>query len=178
MEWFVLGTICLNIHPHIVINLLSMPYYVLEACLRVNDETLTKIINWFPIYAKNPQKNIKRFFLPLSDSYSRSKIGIGLLAKVKTFVNCGCIWIMRVLFHIDVLFKSWFVGQSQDHFLSIDIDYETFHVNGSHLTRIIKLVVPKPKLSWFRGKRLGKYIRYIGICIVYIFRTWMFTYRI
>ena len=71
--------------------LLFAPYDVLEACLRVCDETLTKIINWLPIYAKNPQINIKRFFLPLSDSYSRSKIGIGLLAKVKAFVNCGCV---------------------------------------------------------------------------------------
>ena len=141
-------------------------------------ETLTKIINWLPIYANNPQNNIKRFFLPLSDSYSRSKIGIGLLAKVKAFVNCGCVWIMKVLLHIGVLSKLWFVGQSQDHFLSIDIDYETFHVNGSHLTRIIKLVVPKPRLSWFRGKRLGKCIGYIGIYIVYMFRTWMSAYRI
>ena len=91
MERFVIGIICLNIHPHIVINLLFASYDVLEACLRVYDETLTKIINWLPIYAKNPQKNIKRFFLPLSDSYTRSKIGIGLLAKVKAFVNCGCV---------------------------------------------------------------------------------------
>ena len=114
------------------------------------------------------QNNINRFFLPLSDSYSRSKFGIGLLAKVKTFANCGCVWIMRVLFHIGVLSESWFVGQSQDHFLSIDIDYEAFHVNGSRLTGIIKLVVPKPMLSWFRGKRLGKYIGYIGIYKIYV----------
>ena len=127
---------------------------------------------------ENPQNIIKRFFLPLSDSYSRSKIGIGLLAKVKAFVNCRCVWIMKVLLHIGVLSKLWFVGQSQNHFLSIDIDYETFHVNESRLTWIIKLVVPKLRLSWFRGKRLGKYVWNIGIYKVYVFRTWMSTYRI
>ena len=139
------------------------------------DETLTKIINWLLIYAKNPQNNIKQFFLPLSDSYSRSKVGIGLLTKVKAFVNCGWVWIMKALFHIGVLSKSWFVGQSQDHFLSIDIDYEAFHINGSRLTRIIKLVVPKPMLNWFRGKRLGNILD-IFIYIGYMFRAWRSTY--
>ena len=71
--------------------LLFAPCDVLKACLRVYDETLTKIINWLPIYAKNPQNDIKRFFLPLSDSYLRSKIGVGLLANVKAFVNCRCV---------------------------------------------------------------------------------------
>ena len=128
-------------------------------------------------YTKNPQ-NILSVFPSVEYFYSRSKVGIGLLAKVKTFVNCGCVWIMKVLFYIGVLSKLWFVGQSQDHFLYIDIDYEAFHVNGSRLTGIIKLVVPKPRLSWFRGKRLGKYIGYIGIYTVYMFETWMSTYRI
>ena len=33
-----------------------------------------------------------------------------------------------------------FIGQSQDHFLSNDIDYKTFLVNGSRLTGIIRFV--------------------------------------
>jgi hypothetical protein len=37
------------------------------------------------------------FFLPLSGSYSRSKIGFDLLAKVKVIAFRGCVWIMEAL---------------------------------------------------------------------------------
>ena len=70
-------------------------------------------------------------FLPLNGSLSRSKIGIGLLAKVKTHVHHICVWITKALFHIVRHDKLWFIGQSQGH-LFIDLDYEAFSLSMSH----------------------------------------------
>ena len=50
-------------------------------------------------------------------------------------------------------------------------------VNGSRLTGITKFVEPKPRLSWFRGKRLGNILDILAY-IRYMFRTWMSTYWI
>ena len=50
-------------------------------------------------------------------------------------------------------------------------------VNGSRLTGIIKLVVPKPRLSWFKGKMLGNTLDVLAY-IRYMFRAWTSPYRI
>ena len=117
---------------------------------------------------KNPSNNIKRFSFRWMILSQDPKLALVCWPK------------SRPLSIKDVL-ESWefccisvscpnrdFYWPKSDHFLSNDIDYETILVNGSRLTGIIKLIVQKPRLSWFRGKRLGKYIGCIGIYKIYV----------
>ena len=116
---------------------------------------LTKIIKLVAnLHAKNPRLISSDYFPSIEWFLLKIRDWQGCWPKSSPCPSKMC-FNHEALFHIGVVSKLWFVGQSQDHFLSIDIDYEASMSMGPRLTGITRFVVPKPRPSWFRGKRLG-----------------------
>ena len=127
------------------------------------------------LHAKNPPKHIKRF----------SFRWVILTQDPKLALAC---WPKSRPLSIADVFESWrfcYISvscPSCDLLAKVKITScpstlitKLSHVNGFRLIGIIKFVVPKPRLNWFRGKRLGNILNILAY-IRYMFWTYMSTY--